>query len=340
MLITVGICTWNRSNLLRATLQHLEAIDVPAGTDWELLVVDNNSTDTTWDLLTSFRERLPLRQIREPTPGKSFALNRASREARGEYILWTDDDVLVDRGWMRAYVDAFRRRRDAVFFGGPIEPCCEGTPPGWLRQNWRQVAHAYASLDLGPGEVLFDEHHTPYGANMAVRAIEQRAHAYDHSLGPRPGSGLRGEEHAWVLAALRRGGIGYWVPAARVLHWIPRERQTISYLRRFYEGQGEYLARVGAFAGDASLFGRPRWLFRELVKEEIQYSLAKLVRRPEEWLRHLSRASIARGALRVRATPESRALHPDGQQRLSHRKARPLAVAEAEERTRHGTGAP
>src|SRR6266550_1086469 len=109
MLVSVALCSWNRSGLLRKTLEQFTYLEAPNGFDWELLVVDNNSTDDTPDVLAEFASRLPLRALREPMPGKSNAANLAVREARGEYILWTDDDVLAGSDWVRQYVDAFRR---------------------------------------------------------------------------------------------------------------------------------------------------------------------------------------------------------------------------------------
>src|SRR3954454_24769386 len=100
MLISIAIPTWNRSAVLRKTLEHLTLLEPVDGVEWELLVVDNNSTDDTPKVLAEFADRLPLRALHEPIPGKSSAANLAVREARGEYILWSDDDVFVDPDWL------------------------------------------------------------------------------------------------------------------------------------------------------------------------------------------------------------------------------------------------
>jgi len=98
-------------------MTHLERDD---SFDWELLVVDNNSTDQTPDVLAEFAGQLPLRALREPKPRKSNATNLVVKEARGEYILWTDDDVLVEPD-LRQYITAFRRYPNAeVFWGGGL----------------------------------------------------------------------------------------------------------------------------------------------------------------------------------------------------------------------------
>ena len=99
--VTVGICTRNRGPLLRTSLEQLARTAVPDDVTWEVIVVDNGSTDGTARVLEAMASQLPLRALRYDTPGKSHALNHAIQHARGDYILWTDDDVLVDRNGLR-----------------------------------------------------------------------------------------------------------------------------------------------------------------------------------------------------------------------------------------------
>ncbi|HVY60714.1 MAG TPA: glycosyltransferase, partial [Planctomycetota bacterium] len=240
MNVTVAICTWNRAELLRQTLAEIAKMRIPAGARWEVLVVDNNSTDATPSVVASFEGRLPARRVFEPRPGKSHALNRAAREARGDYILWTDDDALVAEDWLVEYGEAFRRWPDAAVFGGAVEPWFAAEPPAWLRRAWPRVAHAYAARDPGPETRPIEPHFAPFGVNLAVRASEQRRFLYDPALGPRPNSALRGEETSLVRAMLEAGVRGWWVPTARVRHYIPAERLTIGYLRGFFFGQGQF----------------------------------------------------------------------------------------------------
>src|SRR5512143_830758 len=101
--LTVAICTWNRSALLEQTLERMTRLVAPSGCTWELLVINNNSTDATESVIARFEARLPIRGVFETQPGLSNARNRAVREAGGEYVLFTDDDVLVDPDWLVAY---------------------------------------------------------------------------------------------------------------------------------------------------------------------------------------------------------------------------------------------
>lgn len=298
MRVTVGICTWNRCTLLAQGLGELARATVPSGVDWEVLVVNNNSTDATDEVIASFSARLPIRRLFEPTPGKSNALNHAIREAKGDYILWTDDDTRVAPDWISAYCVAFSRWPEAGFFGGAIEPLFAGSPPRWLQrpQVLRRVGSAFAIRDVvEPRRIDSD---LPYGANFAIRRDVQVRFPYETALGPRPGSMLRGEETAVIRAMLAAGIEGWWVPDARVRHHIPEQRQTTRYLRAFFHGYGQYIALRAGDDGCPKLLGRPRWLWRAALASEIRYRLRRLLASPERWIDDLVEASTYWGQLR------------------------------------------
>ena len=132
MLITVAICTLNRAELLRRTLESSAAMRVPPQLDWELVVVNNGCTDHTDELIAAFAGRMAVRREFEPQRGVSNARNRAVDAARGDYIVWTDDDVIVNPAWLAAYAEAFRRWPEAAVFGGPILPRYEAPVVKWV----------------------------------------------------------------------------------------------------------------------------------------------------------------------------------------------------------------
>lgn len=296
-MITVAICTFNRSVLLEQTLSSLEGLDEPDDLLWELVVVDNNSSDETGEVLKRFAERLPLRSLFEPRAGKSHAANLAVREARGEWIVWTDDDVLIDPGWLTAYADALARHPKAGIFGGPIEPWFEGEPPSWLERAFPEISNAYAALDLGPEEVPLGHDTYPYGANMALRRDLHLREPFDTAIGPNPETKLRGEEMVLVRRLLSSGERGVWIPAARVRHFIPEERQTVRYLRDYFYSAGRVLDYLQGSSG-RRLFGKPLWLLREAAEFELKYRLLRPFVDPPRWTGYLRRASVARGRLR------------------------------------------
>jgi glycosyltransferase involved in cell wall biosynthesis len=302
--LSVVICTWNRAALLRQTLERMRALQVPAGVTWEVLVVNNACSDDTDAVLATFAELLPVRRLYEPQPGKSYALNRAVAEARGAYLVFTDDDVLVEPDWLAAYLAAFARHPEAAVFGGPIRPWFEGTPPEWLVRTFDRVQFAYAALDLGPTPRQFGGHDLPFGANLAIRTADHRRYRYDTTLGPRPGRALRGEETVLVGRMLADGATGWWVPEARVLHFVPAARQNTRYLDHWYHGWGEYVAAVLPSPASANgqrsvgrlrLLGRPLWLWREMIESRVRYAVRRRLSPPEVWIEDLKQAATARG---------------------------------------------
>src|SRR5437879_759573 len=118
--LTIAICTWNRAALLTQTLKRLQELITPEGVEWTVLVVNNASTDDTATLLESFAPPYSFRSVFESTPGLSAARNRALAENRSDFILFTDDDVLVDQNWLIQFIAAHRRHPDGAAFGGPI----------------------------------------------------------------------------------------------------------------------------------------------------------------------------------------------------------------------------
>ena len=148
MRLTVAICTWNRASLLGRTLETLVRAKRPRA-PWELIVVDNHCTDDTQRVLDRFAGPLPLRPVFEAEPGLSHARNAAIRHATGDYVVWTDDDVLVGEEWLCAYEAAVERWPEAAVFGGPVRARFEGTPPPWLSAIWPDVAAAFATRELG-----------------------------------------------------------------------------------------------------------------------------------------------------------------------------------------------
>ena len=306
MLVTVAICTWNRAALLRATLEQMTRLEVPAGLNWELVVVNNNCSDETDTVLRAFADSLPIRRLYEPRLGLSHARNTAVREAVGEYIIWTDDDVLVDEQWLAEYHNAFKRYPEAAVFGGPIAPLFPTPPPEWLRRAWPQISRYYAIRDCpnggsggsGAGPRPIAPNYIPYGANLSLRMDVQARYPYDPRLGRRGSRLFSGEEWAVVTAILKEGGTGWWIPRAFVRHYLPRERLTAKHLRGVIRRHGEIRARRAASESQsAQLLRRRLRLWAKTLKAELRYRMHRVISPPDVWIRHLIDASFLRGRL-------------------------------------------
>ena len=117
-------------------LESLRRLEVPAGLDWDVLIIDNGSANAAKQE-RSLPGGLPLRVVKEPRAGLSHARNAALRLATGDLVIFIDDDVTVPPGWLAAYADGFSRHPDAAFFGGPIAARCMADCPGGCEPSWR-----------------------------------------------------------------------------------------------------------------------------------------------------------------------------------------------------------
>lgn len=304
MLISIAICTLNHGESLRRTLASLAGMQVPGEIDWEVVVVNNGCTDDTDGIIGGFAERLPLRRELEPLHGLSRARNRAVEAVRGEYVLWTDDDVVVDPGWLAAYAAAFRRWPDCAVLGGPVSARYEPPVPQWILQNENQLRGVFANWDLGNEEKpLWDServYYIPCGPNFAVRGAEQRQFRYNPDLGMAPGQRRRGEERDVIERIRRAGASGYWIPEARVEHCARREMQTIRYVSDYYKSSGETDAFYfeGEDPAAPAWFGAPRWVWRQLIAGWLQYRVHRWISPDPVWIRHLRTYSEAQGRMR------------------------------------------
>lgn len=305
MRLTVAICTYNRARLLERTLHELNLMQRPSGVEVEFLLINNGSSDATRIVAAQAPLALELRVIDEHRPGLSNARNRAIDEATGDYICWTDDDVLVSTDWLVAYAEAMRAYPAADVLGGPVEPWFPTPPPEWLQRGIEHVGPAYAIVHHGMETIPLTRDLTPFGANMAFRAAVQREYRYDPTLGRSPNSMLSGEETAVVRAMLADGRIGRWVPRAVVRHFIPPERQSREYLARYYEAHGELVAITENRAVGHRWFGRARYMFLRSINARVRGWLGVGGKGAE--LALLRDRSSARGYFRAFATDATRA---------------------------------
>jgi hypothetical protein len=221
--------------------------------------------------------------------------------AKGELILWTDDDVLVDPQWLAEMVAAARRQPELSFFGGPIEPWFEIDPPQWLLDNWKVVNGAFAFRDLGAEPFEFDLARLPYGANYAMRTKVQQQFLYNPRLGRVATGEVRGEETDVLHKLLAAGHRGAWVPTSKVQHFIPRDRLTLDYLRRFFYGIGqtEFIRkRSESTPASIAMWERPGTLVKALRAEmRYRYYSTFKPKKSGRWVNSLVRSSRLWGYL-------------------------------------------
>jgi glycosyltransferase involved in cell wall biosynthesis len=297
---TILICTYNRADYLERTLDSLAGTSA-RGFSWDVLVVDNNSSDETRAVVERRIGRFPvrLRYFFESRQGKSNALNTGMAAARAAIIVFTDDDVVVSPRWLDAAVRPLLEQPEIDYTGGPVRPIWTVPRPHWLDERGN-LGGAIAVKDHGRERFIFEERSmTPLGVNMAVRRrLVERIGGFRPDLG-RNGTSLLGQEQAEFFYRSREvRARGLYVPEMVLDHVVAASRLTRSYFRRWWYWKGVSHARVHhihrrtelgiGLESAPRLFGIPRFILGNAMRHLKGWLAAWIeqdpVRRTEHWL--------------------------------------------------------
>lgn len=229
MKITVILCTYNRCQSLAKALESAAALKLPEADEWEILVVDNNSTDKTREVVESFCGQYPgrFRYLFESQQGKSHALNAGISETHADVLAFMDDDVTVDPAWLQNLTASLHSGHWAGA-GGRILPQQTFRPPSWLSLSERHVFAPLALFDPGPDTGELSE--APFGTNMAFRrGVFNKYGRFRNDLGPCPGSEIRSEDSEFGHRLLAAGERLRYEPSAVVYHEVPECRLHKNY---------------------------------------------------------------------------------------------------------------
>ncbi len=290
-MLTVLFATRDRAEILRQMLEALCVLQAPPG-GWQLVVVDNGSTDATPAVLAQFAPRLPLTVAHEPAAGKTRALNRGLAHVAGELVVLTDDDIIPDPDWLVRLHAAAAAEPEASIFGGTLVPRWPAPPPAFISE-W--------SVDF---EMLFGQNLRPtgwcppeviFGGNMVVRASVFRDGAgFAEDVGPSRAqpSYAMGSDMDFMRRLARAGHRAFFVAEARVQHMIRPDQLSEGWILRRYYAYGLGISRFGWVRGPLPRAKRLFWA-----------ACAPLARRapPSQLrLRILSRERLFAGAFALR----------------------------------------
>ncbi len=274
MRLDVVIPTHNRAALLRRALQSLLAADQPDVLDVAVLVVDNRSTDDTRAVVESFMPQFAgrLHYLYEAKPGRSHALNAGIAATHGDLVGMIDDDEEVDRGWLRTIEAAFQDPA-THFIGGPYLPRWGAERPEW-------VGRAYgAAIGWAESGDAIQQYGSPQCSAMVMggnavlrRSVLERVGPYSVDLGRTPGGRLLSCEDDDMFARLLSSGArGFYRPDLVIHHYVPAERLTKRYYRRwcFWRGVSLGLLDRKRPAPVRYLLGVPRFIVGIAVRGTI-----------------------------------------------------------------------
>ncbi len=234
--ITAVVCTRNRDTFLEKCILSLfeQSLD---HSQYDILVVDNGSTDTTKQICDRYLDLPNFHYIHEPVPGLSQARNTGWKNSRGKYVGYIDDDATADFHWFEKALEAFRSHSpEPEWVGGPVKLQWEVPAPPWLSEEyypalgWVDWGDNPRFLE-GAGEWLV-------GCNSLYRKdILEKLNGFDTRLGRKKKLLLSGEEVQFQHRLKAVNGRLYYHPGISISHFVPKERtEPAFFYRRYYWG--------------------------------------------------------------------------------------------------------
>lgn len=230
--VSVIIPTYNRSALLKTTIKSL--INQTASKEsFEIIVVDNNSTDDTKTVVKEFIRKYPqykIRYIQEKKQGLSYSKNTGLRVSEYSYITYLDDDAKADRDWIKNIITIIKNE-NLEMFGGPIYPFYKSEKPQWFKDTYETVEFGKEKKELKENEYLSS-------SNFVVKKdLIQKLGGFNHLLGMKGEHIACGEETEIIVSARKKfKDIHiYYDPELIVYHLVPSQKMRVSYkLKRSY----------------------------------------------------------------------------------------------------------
>jgi glycosyltransferase involved in cell wall biosynthesis len=257
--LSIVMTTLNRALDLPRAIECLMRQQTTAA--YEIIVVDNGSTDSTPEFLREAQTRWPdrLRLAAEPQRGASHGRNRGIALARAPLIAFTDDDVWASGDWVETMVRVAREHPEADCIGGKVLPASTAGWPEWLtRDHWGPLA----LVDYGD-EGFYVDPDRP--VCLITANVAYRRRTLDR-IGRFSAEFVRCEDHELLLRLWRHGGVGWYAPELIVRTEVPGERLTFEYHRRWHAVKAIYCARMDPLTREkgGALFGTAATHYREL----------------------------------------------------------------------------
>jgi glycosyltransferase involved in cell wall biosynthesis len=259
---TVALCTHNHADRLIRTLADLDQLKLPQA-PWEFLVIDNGCRDGTAELLANhaWPAGWQIRVVHEAKLGLSNARNRSIAEARGEYVIFMDDDETADPDWLCAF-ERLIKEKNPDAFGGRIRVLFEDMRPTWLRDELLGfLGELNRSDEIVP---LTDPHTSFYGGNFGFRkTVCDRIGNFNAMLGRKGSDNTGGEEVDFYRRLLDAGFSVWWTPEAVIHHRIQAAKLARGYFLDLHYRMGRMEAIRTRGMGSRL---PPRYLFGQLAR--------------------------------------------------------------------------
>jgi len=301
--LSLLVCTYNRASDLRELLETAVAQETGGEFSYEVVVVDNNSTDDTRSVVDSFISagHQNVRYFFEGRQGKSHALNRGLSELHGWAYVIADDDFILPKNWIKDLYQGFCDNPEVSFVSGKVLPLFQAEPPSWLTpKHWSAIAMA----DYGDKEFVTDDTHQVCLLACAFKAADvESVGGYDKQLGPNKARAGGTEDLDLLMRLWKTGRKGLYLPNVAFYHKATKDRLTKDYHRRWHADHGRSYAimRVeGTERGKFRLFDVPAYMFREAATEMMRWISCMIRGRPDDAFWHETRLRFFAGFISKR----------------------------------------
>jgi len=302
MNISIIICTYNRSQNLSDCFSCLEKQLIESPIQWEVILVDNNSSDATKPVTENLNSHssLDIRYIFEPKQGLSAARNRGINEAKGTYLIFIDDDIRVTEKWLQSIFSTFSKY-DCDAVGGRIHVESPASLPKWItpdmygflgHQDFGATPHKMDGID-----------ESPFGGNMAIhKRVIDLIGDFDTNMG-RKGEGFKkeeifkGEETDFFFRLANSGGSFYYHPDALVFHKILPHQLTKYFFISLHNNSGISFAKLDKNSYKRQFLDIPLFLFPQLFRAIFRFFKIFFTQGPNQSIRQLMNISYVWGMM-------------------------------------------
>jgi len=238
IMLSVIIPTRNRADFLKLALLSIQSQTLPADS-FEVIVIDNGSTDNTRQAVESFQQKLRnIRYFYDSTPGLHVGRHLGMKMAKSDILVYADDDIEAFPTWLQAIAESFQNQ-DVVLVGGKNLPKFEEEPPEWIKKMWKpdknghRIISYLSVLDLGD-EIKTIYPYLVFGCNFSIkRATLLEAGGFHPDAMPQEMLRYRGDGETHVskfIESMKYKTI--YNPKASVFHVVPPGRLSEAYFRK------------------------------------------------------------------------------------------------------------
>lgn len=298
-MLSIIICTYNRDKYIYNVLKSIAENDFPAS-QYEIVLIDNNCTDNTkseCNLFTQNYTQVIFRYFVETNQGLSYARNRGIKEAKGDILIYVDDDALINKEYLSTYANFFNEYSNIDAAGGPIIPQYETQEPSWMSHYTKRLLTGYKYL----GNVVkkFPNNDFPGGGNAAYKkSVFDKIGLFNVDLG-RKGDSLMGAEEKDIFDKMLSLNMQfYYLPNAILYHIIPEKKLSKEYFNKltYSIGQSERLRTL-----KISKLKYYKRIFSEIIKWSVSIILClgyTILLSPQKGVKLLSfRWNVTKGLL-------------------------------------------